>query len=104
MFTAAPIPPDAPPHPETQAAEQETPARDRAATGAPSQHETPNPVRSEAPRSPADAGEAFPFPPRLPPGKRDRWTPYKRRRVLTTAFTPELVTEILETIERFGFT
>src|SRR3954447_9836956 len=41
---------------------------------------------------------------RIPRGKRDRWTPFKRRRADTTVFTPELVTEILETIERFGFT
>src|SRR3954471_10945106 len=41
---------------------------------------------------------------RIPRGKRDRWTSFKRRRALTSVFTPELVTEIFETIERFGFT
>src|SRR3954469_23417701 len=86
MVTATPIPPDAP-----------------------SKHEAQNPGFQTPPETAAaDSADCSPptahFPPRIPRGKRDRWTPYKRRRVLTTAFTPELVTEILETIERFGFT
>src|SRR6478752_1040926 len=65
---------------------------------------TPIPPDAPQPETRDPELETSPFPNRLPRGKRDRWTPYKRRRVLTTAFTPELVTDILETIERFGFT
>src|SRR3954469_24795441 len=77
--------------------------------GALPKHEAQNPGLETPPETaPTDPADCSPpgahFPPRIPRGKRDRWTPYKRRRVLTTAFTPELVTEILETIERFGFT
>ena len=103
MFTAAPIPPAAPPEPDEQAAEELT--EGRAERG----EHTPNPAIKTPAGGPApDSADCSPptahFPPRVPRGKRDRWTPYKSRRVLTTAFTPELVTDILGTIERFGFT
>src|SRR3954463_12424497 len=60
-----------------------------------------DPLRSEVPRSPAHAGETAlpPFPPRP---RRDRWTPFLAREAQPTVFTPELITAILEEIERHG--
>src|SRR4051812_30845887 len=99
MLTSAPVSPDTPPGPITENAALQTPIDDPNSISAPPQHETRN---SESETAPSSATTAFSA--RLPRGKRDRWTPFKGARARSTVFTPQLVTEIFETIERFGFT
>src|SRR3954466_15168990 len=62
------------------------------------------PAASQAEEAPQNPEFQIPFAARIPRGQRDRWTPYKAGRGLATVFKPELVTEIYEAIQCFGFT